>query len=86
METLPGRQLKDFYSDFLVPVGEWVLGKGLPDFVDALNKGLMNIDYSKINDALKELWKALAPFAINVAKPFMVLGECSGSTWNMDGK
>lgn len=67
--------LKDFYSDFLVPVGEWVLGKGLPDFVDALNKGLMNIDYSKINDALKELWKALAPFAINVGEGLLWFWE-----------
>lgn len=60
--------LKDFFHDFLVPVGSWVLGKGIPDFIDALNNGLMSIDYSKINDALKDLWKALTPFAINVGE------------------
>ena len=49
-------------------MGSWVLGKGIPDFIDALNNGLMSIDYSKINDALKDLWKALTPFAINVGE------------------
>lgn len=66
--TFAWNSLKDFYTHFLVPVGKWVLGKGLPEFIDALNEGLMKIDFDKINDALKDLWDALAPFAINVGE------------------
>lgn len=60
--------LKDFYNDFLVPVGEWVMGTGLPDFINALKEGLSKVDWSKINKSLEDLWDALAPFAINVGK------------------
>lgn len=62
------KALKDFYNDFLVPVGNWVLGKGLPDFINATNTLLCNIDWDKLNTALDNLWKALAPFAINVGE------------------
>lgn len=62
------KALKDFYKDFLVPVGNWMLGKGLPDFINATNTLLCNIDWNKINTCLDNLWKALAPFAINVGE------------------
>lgn len=58
--------LKDFYSEFLVPVGRWALGKGIPDLVNATNDFLNKIDWTRINKSLKEFWKALAPFAENV--------------------
>lgn len=58
--------LKDFYNDFLKPIGKWVLGEGLPRFIDAISQMMSNIDWDKINSALDELWKALTPFAINV--------------------
>lgn len=60
--------LKDFYNGFLVPVGKWVMGKGLPEFINALNDGLMNVNFDKIRVALNDLWKALTPFAINVGE------------------
>lgn len=60
--------LKDFYKDFLKPVGDWVLGEGLPRFIDALTEMLNNIDWGKINTALDDLWKSLTPFAINVGE------------------
>ena len=60
--------LKDFYNDFLVPVGNWVLGKGLPEFINATNKLLSDIDWNKIKKSLDKLYKALAPFAINVGE------------------
>ena len=66
--TFAWNALKDFYEHFLVPVGKWVLGKGLPEFINALNDGLMKIDFNKINDSLKKLWDALTPFAINVGE------------------
>lgn len=60
--------LKDFYSGFLVPVGKWVMGKGLPEFINALNNGLTKVNYDKIRTALNNLWEALAPFAIKVGE------------------
>lgn len=67
--------LKDFYKGFLVPVGKWVFGEGLPRFIDALNNGLMKVDFQKINEALKRLWDALAPFAIHVGEGLLWLWE-----------
>lgn len=66
--TFTWNALKDFYEHFLLPVGKWVLGKGLPEFINTLNDGLMKIDFDKINDSLKKLWDALTPFAINVGE------------------
>lgn len=60
--------LVDFYQSFLVPVGSWVLGEGLPRFIDIISKTLNNIDFPKINGALKELWEALAPFTITIGE------------------
>ena len=67
--------LGDFYERFLAPVGKWVFGEGIPRFIDALNNGLMNIDFQKINDSLKGLWDALAPFAINVGEGLLWFWE-----------
>ena len=50
--------LQDFYSDFLKPVGTWVLGEGIPRLVNALKDGLSKVDWEKINGALDRLWKA----------------------------
>lgn len=60
--------LVDFYQSFLVPVGSWVLGEGLPRFIDIISKTLNNIDFPKINGSLKELWEALAPFTITIGE------------------
>lgn len=60
--------LIDFYEYFLKPVGLWVLGEGLPRFIDIISKTLNNIDFPKINAALREFWQALAPFTINIGE------------------
>lgn len=67
--------LKDFWNHFLVPVAKWTFGTGLPRFIDALNNGLMNIDYGKINAALTDLWDALTPFAINIGEGLLWFWE-----------
>lgn len=69
------RALKDFYTGFLVPVGQWVFGEGLPRFIDALNDGLMAVDWQKINDGLSNLWDSLTPFAINVGEGLLWFWE-----------
>lgn len=58
--------LKDFYSEFLIPLGKWTLGTGLPMLVDNINAFLMKIDFPAINDALRNFWQALEPFAESV--------------------
>lgn len=67
--------LQDFYNDFLKPVGTWVLGEGIPRLVNALKDGLSKVDWEKINGALDRLWKALAPFAVNVGEGLLWLWE-----------
>lgn len=58
-----GKALTDFYESFLKPLSKWVLGKGFPSLVDAVNKFLQKIDWDKLNRALKRFWEALEPFA-----------------------
>lgn len=67
--------LKDFYHGFLVPVGQWTLGEGIPRFIDALNNGLMAVDWGKINAGLRDLWDALTPFAIQVGEGLLWFWE-----------
>jgi phage-related protein len=59
---------KDFYKNFLVPVGKWTLGKGLPKFFDTTNEILKNIDWKKLNSSLANFWDKLAPFTTNVGE------------------
>ena len=54
--------LKDFYKEFLVPVGKWLIGKGLPRFIEITNKLLKEINWDKLKKALKEFYEALAKF------------------------
>lgn len=58
--------LKNFYKDFLVPVGKWILGKGLPKLLDVLSKLVSAINWPKLTKALDNLFKALAPFVIGI--------------------
>lgn len=65
----------DFYNKFLVPVGNWVFGEGLPRFIDAIINGLSKIDWYRINAALNRLWEALTPFAVNVGEGLLWFWE-----------
>lgn len=58
--------LKDFYDEFLVPLGNWALGEGLPDLVDVLNDFLVKIKWDSIRSSLARFWKALEPLAEGV--------------------
>lgn len=60
--------LKDFYSEFLVPIGKWTLGTGIPMFVDAINNFLLKVNWTAINEALRNFWQALEPFAEKVGE------------------
>lgn len=63
--------LMDFYEGFLVPVGRWVIGEGLPKLFDICSELISKINWDGLNKALKELWDALGPFAVSVGKGLM---------------
>ncbi len=63
--------LQDFWEYFLKPLGEWTLGEGFPRFVDITNDFLTDIDWTDINEELREFWQALEPFAENVGEGFL---------------
>lgn len=60
--------LKDFYENFLVPIGKWTLGIGIPMFLDAINDFLLKINWEAINESLRRFWQALEPFAEKVGE------------------
>ena len=73
LNNFTGTALSDFYHNFLVPIGSWTLGEGLPRFIDALNGGLSGIDFDQINNSLNGLWNALSPFTVNVGEGLLWL-------------
>lgn len=79
--------LKDFYNNFLVPVGRWTFGEGLPRFINAITNGLSKINWKSIKDGLNNLWSSLTPFAINIGEGLLwfwerVLVPFSTWVWN----
>lgn len=58
--------LKDFYNEFLVPMGKWAFGTpeaGLTRLVDIINNSLLAIDWERLNTSLKNFWIAIEPYA-----------------------
>ena len=68
LKTFAAKGLEDFYNDFLKPVGKWVLGKGLPEFLDTTTKIVKSVDWKQLNKALDDFWKVLAPFTKNIGE------------------
>lgn len=66
LKTFTYEALEDFYKDFLKPLGEWVLGTGLPKFIDIITDLINKIDWEKLNKALDDFWKSLEPFAESI--------------------
>lgn len=75
LKEFSAQALKDFYWNFLVPVGDWWLGEGLPRMIDALSNGLEKVNWGRINDGLNNLWSALTPFATKVGEGIVWLWE-----------
>nr|DAZ10550.1 MAG TPA: minor tail protein [Caudoviricetes sp.] len=60
--------LMDFYEYFLKPVAVWAVGDGLKQLSGIFTDLINAIDWDKLNKALSDLWKALAPFAVKVGQ------------------
>ena len=79
--------LKGFYDYFLVPIGRWTFGTGIPRFIDALNNGLMQVDWTTIYIGLNKVWRSLEPFAENVGEGLLWFWEhvlIPLGTWTMN--
>lgn len=60
------QNLKDFYNEFLVPMGKWAFGtgdSGLTRLVNIIDEQLMRVDWVWISDNLRKFWKAMEPYA-----------------------
>lgn len=55
--------LQDFYEHFLVPVGKWILGEGLPRLFDITNKLLKSINWGTLQRRLRDFYDVLAKLA-----------------------
>lgn len=87
LKTFASKGLEDFYNSFLKPVGGWVLGEGIPRFIDGFTKMAKEIDWETLNGAFDKLWKALAPFAINIGEGLLWFWEnvlVPLGTWTMN--
>lgn len=51
--------LKDFYKNFLKPLGSYVLGNGFPKLVDYTNKFLNDIKWNKLRKSLSDFYRVL---------------------------
>lgn len=60
--------LKDFYNEFLVPVGQWTMGEGIPNFINSIQDFTENLNWNLINKNLKNFWNILKNFTIGVGK------------------
>ena len=67
--------IKNFYEYTLKPIGKWLLGEGLPRLLDVCTGLLKSINWEKLTDALKNLYQALAPFAISVGRGLIIFIE-----------
>lgn len=75
LKDFAAQGLYDFYSRFLKPVGKWVMGEGLPRFINAITDMINNIDWDRINGKLRELWDRLAPFAVKIGEGLLWFWE-----------
>lgn len=67
--------ITDFYEKVLLPLGKWVLEKGLPDllqvFIDFNNK----VDWEALRSRLAQFWEHLEPFAETVGEGLILFIE-----------
>lgn len=66
LEQFSTDTLKDFYNNFLVPVGKWLLtdNAGLPRLFNVLNKMLTDIEWGTLRNSLYNLYESMADLAI----------------------
>ena len=68
LKTFVAKGFEDFYNDYLVPLGKWTLGTGLPELLQILTRFNLDVNWSAINKGIDDIWKALEPFAEHVGE------------------
>ena len=59
--------LKNFLTEFLLPVGSWALGEGgLPKLINTLTSLFGSINWAGLNEALAGLYRAMVPITISL--------------------
>lgn len=70
--------LSDFYTQVLLPLSQWVIEKGLPDFLDILTEFNNGVDWEGIRQRLSEFWDHLEPFAETIGEGLIIfIGDLS---------
>lgn len=67
--------LEDFYINVLLPLGNWVIEKGLPDLLKVLQEFLEKVDWESLRENFKDLWTHLEPFAETVGEGLILFIE-----------
>ena len=68
LKTFAAKGVEDFYNDFLVPIGKWTLGEGLPGLLQVLTRFNLNVNWDAINEGLDSIWKALEPLQEHIGE------------------
>lgn len=81
-DTLSGI-ITDFYTTVLLPLGKWVLEKGLPDLLQVFIDFNDKVDWDKLRSNLQKLWEHLEPFAETVGEGLVIfIGRVSDALAN----
>lgn len=82
--------LKDFYNNFLKPLGKWAFGtedKGFVRLVNIINEDLNGVDWDTISKNLSDFWTAIEPYAENFGEGlidfFEVMSDISFSVFEL---
>ena len=67
--------LTDFYAKVLLPLGKWVLEKGLPELLDVFTAFNKKVDWEALRRNLAEFWEHLEPFAETVGEGLIIFIE-----------
>lgn len=67
--------LSVFYTNVLLPLGQWTIEKGLPDLLAAFTDFANKIDWNALRDNLTSLWQGLEPFAESVGEGLIIFME-----------
>lgn len=64
--------LEDFYTKVLLPLGKWVLEKGLPELLQVFTDFNNKVDWESLRANLAEFWEHLEPFAETVGEGLII--------------
>jgi len=67
--------LTDFYEKVLLPLGQWVLEKGLPDLLQVFIDFNNLVDWENLRSNFDTLWEHLEPFAETIGEGLIIFIE-----------